>query len=156
METRQKIEILNNCDIKYYSFSKKSAKDGSNLEITKEFNFSRPKNCNNEELVEINLKASNYQHITYNIEDNNDHWFKNLSNILILKEVQALLQLGENFCLPFVNSMNTTIEFAKHIEYNFMRLKIPKIDEVRNRLIPLIKDIPNTSGRIIKIENVRY
>ncbi|KYN15231.1 hypothetical protein ALC57_12529, partial [Trachymyrmex cornetzi] len=50
----------------------------------------------------------------------------NLSNVLIPREVKALLQLGENFCLPIFNINNTIIDFVKHIEHNFFRLKLPR------------------------------
>lgn len=39
-------------------------------------------------------------------------------------EVQSLLQLGENFCLPPRNEEFITIEFIKNIENNLAKLKI--------------------------------
>jgi len=45
-----------------------------------------------------------------------------------------LLQLSENFCLPMFNIKNTVIEFVKHIEHNFVRLKVSNIRETKNRI----------------------
>ena len=46
--------------------------------------------------------------------------------------------------------MNITIDFIKHIEYNFI---IPKITEMRNKIFPLLKDIKNVSKGLTNIEN---
>jgi len=52
-----------------------------------------------------------------------EKWFVNISNTVIPNDVIGLLQLGEGFCLPPDNKMNLLIEYIKHIENSFMRLK---------------------------------
>ncbi|XP_018403508.1 PREDICTED: uncharacterized protein LOC108780336, partial [Cyphomyrmex costatus] len=58
--------------------------------------------------------------------EKNDHWFKNLSNHIIPDNVQILLQLGENFCLPNYNKLTTSIDFVKHIEHSLCSIGLPK------------------------------
>jgi len=141
-------------DIKYYLVINKCTEPANNtvnVYILKKFVF-HPNSNDIDELIEINLTASD-KYITYQITETNDHWLKNLSSTLISKEIKSLLQLGENFYLPNYNIMNITIDFIKHIEYNFMRLIIPKITEMRNKIFPLLKDIKNVSKGLTNIEN---
>ena len=44
------------------------------------------------------------------------------------------------------------IEFVKHIEYNFVGLKLPNIREFRNKIFPLIKGIKQAYANRIDIE----
>ncbi|KYN18582.1 hypothetical protein ALC57_09096 [Trachymyrmex cornetzi] len=74
----------------------------------------------------------------------NNEWFKNLSATHIPPEVQALLQLGQGFCLPNLNVDNARIEFIKDLEHNFFRCKIPNI-KFRNKIFPLLKNMNNTT-----------
>lgn len=65
-------------------------------------------------------------------------WFKNLSSCQIPEDIQGLLQLGDNFSLPFNNKEKTTMEFIKNIEFNIQKLPIPIQMSVRNRSSSII------------------
>jgi len=75
-----------------------------------------------------------------------DKWFVNLSNVTIPKEVQQLLQLGDRFSLPTMNSNlhNTIIEIIKQTENNIINLKNICENEVRNRTISGINKLYNS------------
>lgn len=62
---------------------------------------------------EIILDPSNFKIPITFVFDKQDKWFVNLSNSIIPEEVQSLLQLGENFCLPNINKQKTTIDLIK-------------------------------------------
>jgi len=66
-----------------------------------------------------------------------DKWFINLSGVTIPKEVQQLLQLGDRFALPTMNSNlhNTIIEIIKQTENNITNLKNICENDIRNRTI---------------------
>ena len=68
----------------------------------------------------------------YKIDNVNDDWLINLTDINIPNYVKYILQLGPRFNLPdFVtNNKNMTVEFIKHIENN-----IEKLDEKTKNLI---------------------
>lgn len=51
----------------------------------------------------------------------NEKWFVNLSGVIIPKEVQFLLQLGDRFNLPLMNKKTTAFEFIKCIEQNIIK-----------------------------------
>ncbi|KYN07135.1 hypothetical protein ALC62_01943, partial [Cyphomyrmex costatus] len=57
----------------------------------------------------------------------------NLSSIQIPNEVQFLLQLGDNFSLPFNNFQNIAIELIKNIENNVKKLQTSVHNTIRNR-----------------------
>ena len=65
-----------------------------------------------------------------------DKWFVNLSSFSIPAEVQSLLQLGENFSLPFFNTDKLTTEFIKNIENNIQKLPLSSQAPVRTRSAP--------------------
>ena len=54
--------------------------------------------------------------------------------------MQALFQFSNKFCLSLHNQ-TATVNLIKNIEYNFQRIKLPKISELRNKIFPLIKNI---------------
>jgi len=117
----------------------------------KKFQFQEPKNNNiNNKTIKVNLSASQFKYISYDIFEVNNKWFKNLSNAIIPWKVKALLQLGENFCLPTFNIGNTMI--IKHIEHNFVRLKLSNIKEFRNRIFSLIKRIKQACANKTDVE----
>lgn len=47
-----------------------------------------------------------------------ENWFVNLSTVSIPRDVQVLLQLGENFSLPSFNLDKLTMELIKNLENN--------------------------------------
>jgi len=75
-----------------------------------------------------------------------DKWFVNLSSVTIPKEVQQLLQLGDRFALPTMNSNlhNTIIEIIKQTENNIINLKNICENDVRNRTIFGINKLYNS------------
>lgn len=66
-------------------------------------------------------------------------WFVNLSSVQIPPEVQGLLQLGYNFCLPVMNKKHVTMEFIKYVENNIRKLPTKFRTIFRDRATPLIK-----------------
>ena len=66
-----------------------------------------------------------------------DNWFNNLSSVPIPKNVQSLLQLGENFSLSFFNKDKLSIEFIKSIENNISKLPTGIQMLIRNRSVPI-------------------
>jgi len=70
-----------------------------------------------------------------------DKWFVNLSRQNIPQHVQILLQLGQNFSLPAINTKNNITQFIKNIENNITRLDTDIQTEVRNRSIPLLHNL---------------
>jgi len=47
----------------------------------------------------------------------------NTINFYVPNEIIGLLQLGEDFCLPPDNKSDLIIEYIKHFENGFLRLK---------------------------------
>jgi len=64
----------------------------------------------------------------------------NLSSVQILKKVQHLLQLGENFSLSFINKKDTIFEFIKNIEHNIKRFPKNTQTNIRNFSISIINN----------------
>lgn len=95
-------------------------------------------NCNR---IEIYVEPNSFdkRHPLTRIREG---WFRNLSSVPISKEVQALVQLGENFSLPATDSAKLTTEFIKNIENNLRYLpnNIQMIS--RNRMAPVINKLP--------------
>ncbi|KMQ88038.1 reverse transcriptase [Lasius niger] len=70
-------------------------------------------------------------------------WFVNLSSKHIPQEVQGLLQLGENFSLPTMNTDTITVEFIKCVENNIGKLPANIRHTIRNRTNPIINNLSN-------------
>lgn len=75
----------------------------------------------------------------------NKKWFVNLSSIQIPEDVQCLLQLGDNFSLPFSNRDKLTMDFIKNIECSLTKLPSATQITIRNRSINIINNLPNYS-----------
>lgn len=75
----------------------------------------------------------------------NDKWFINLSTTTIPIHIQSLLQLGDNFSLPFSNINKLTTEFIKNIENNLYKLPVEKIPVIRDRSTSHINRLPSIS-----------
>jgi len=71
-----------------------------------------------------------------------DNWLVNLTPTIIPHDVHCLMQLGENFSLPTQNRKKITIELVKNIEYNTSKFDINTQLTLRNRFIPIIKNLP--------------
>jgi len=91
----------------------------------------------------IELKSENFNCKGASLLEPKDKWFINISGTHIPKDVIGLLQLGENFCLPTLNKDRDIVECIKSVENNFNRHRINNINNFRNLLFPLIKDIKN-------------
>ena len=72
-----------------------------------------------------------------------ENWFVNLSSISIPEEIQSLLQLGDNFSLPFYNTDKLTIEFIKNVENNIHKLPIPAQMTIRTRSSSIFNNLPS-------------
>jgi len=77
-----------------------------------------------------------------------DGWFINFSSIYIPREVQGLLQLGDNFCLSIGSNERAIVEMVKTIEHNIRRLPINNQITIRNRSAPIINKIAGHSFRV--------
>jgi len=91
----------------------------------------------------VELKPENFNCKEVGLLEPKDKWFINTSGTHIPKDVIGLLQLGENFCLPTLNKDRDIVECIKSVENNFNRHRINNINNFRNLLFPLIKDIKN-------------
>lgn len=69
----------------------------------------------------------------------------NLSSADIPGEVQGLLQLGDNFCLPIGSNEKAIVEMVKNIEHNIRRLPIGDQIAIRNRSAPIINKMAGHS-----------
>lgn len=104
------------------------------------FNANEVNTRRNKISVFINIDPNKFIHKTSNIKilDTNNHWFINLSNNIIPKEVSNLLQLGGKFSLPILNNKKKAIhEFIKDVESNNKKYNISNQISIRNTSIPL-------------------
>jgi len=69
----------------------------------------------------------------------------NLSHSIIPKNVQHLLQLGQNFSLLSNDSENNTIQVNKNIENNIINNHDDTQSEVRNRSLPILHNLKSKS-----------
>lgn len=116
-----------------------------NREILEEFSikpFIRPNNSN---AINISLDPSIFQPTPASPLDIKSSWFTNLTNIQIPEEVQGLLQLGENFCLPTNNKQKIVTEFVKSVDHNTNKLSVNSRIRFRNRITPIINNLANFS-----------
>src|SRR5436190_10566126 len=80
-----------------------------------------------------------------NALDINEKWFINLSSMFIPTHIISILQLGNNFSLPFLNKEKLTIEFIKNIENNIYKLPREKIPIIRDRSTSIINRLSSLS-----------
>ncbi|XP_071649570.1 uncharacterized protein [Temnothorax longispinosus] len=73
-------------------------------------------------------------------------WFVNLSSVQFPPDIIHLLQLGDNFSLPYHNKQKILFEFIKSIENNIKTLPIATQTFIRNRSIPIINDLNSDSN----------
>jgi len=87
-----------------------------------------------ESLLNISIQPSDFSLNNQNsLNNNNQKWFINLSNIDIPPKVSCLLQHEEKFSLPFSSDKKTIIhEFIKDIEGNANRVNTHKQIKIRN------------------------
>lgn len=93
------------------------------------------------------MDPSNFKISITSVFDKQDKWFVNLSNSIIPEEVQSLLQLGENFCLPNINKQKTTIDLIKKVEHNISRLPANIRLTIRNRSLQIINKFSHSNIR---------
>jgi len=90
----------------------------------------------------IELDPSCYPLNNNDITVPRDKWFMNSSHRHIPKDVIALLQLGENFCLPPNNKSHLTIECVKHVESNLSKFQHHNFSSMfRSRICSFINQI---------------
>ena len=77
--------------------------------------------------------------------DINEMWFINLSSTSIPTHVRSILQLGNNFSLPFLNKNKLTIEFIKNVESSICKLPRDKIPIIRERSTSVINRLISLS-----------
>jgi len=68
----------------------------------------------------------------------------NHSSRSISPQVLHILQLGDNFALPYKNKNETLIEMIKNIENNIKKLQIPTQNVIRNHSIPIVNNFIST------------
>jgi len=87
--------------------------------------------------------SPNFFNASASIFDIQETWFLNLSNIQIPKEVQLLLQLGNNFNFPSTNIKQITLDLIKNIENSIEKLNKTSKIEARNKIIAIIENMNN-------------
>jgi len=128
---------INSNNIKYYCSTY-----SPNNSIVHKFSFNKHEFSFNDMVYDIEIKQSEYNFTTNNLLEPRDKWFINTSKSLIPNEVIGLLQLGEEFCLPPTNSIDSITQCVKHIENNFSRLQgYNCINNLRNQIFPLINNL---------------
>lgn len=70
-----------------------------------------------------------------------DGWFLNLSNSVVPKKVQLLLQLGDRFNLPLIDKKSTAFEFLKCVEKNIEKKNIEIRSSVRGEATKIIRNM---------------
>ncbi|XP_071578466.1 uncharacterized protein [Temnothorax nylanderi] len=96
-------------------------------------------------LIEVVISPDSVSEAPSTLNEINDKWFINLSSTSIPRDIQCLLQLGDNFSLPVAKPQYLTLEFIKSIEHNLIKFPLAKQTAVRYRLAPIINNIPNYS-----------
>ncbi|XP_067216467.1 uncharacterized protein [Linepithema humile] len=81
------------------------------------------------------------------LDDKHKKWFVNLSDVVIPKEVELLLQLGERFNMPITEKMSMSIEVIKNIERNIERKSEDYKCSVRNDTISIINGFCKGNSR---------
>ncbi|XP_071642143.1 uncharacterized protein [Temnothorax longispinosus] len=110
-----------------------------------QFSFKPTHRLYNDKRTEIEIKVSpeSFVDTQSTFMQINDKWFVNLSSTVIPKDIQCLLQLGNNFSLPVTNKNSVMIEFIKSIENNLKKHSLTHQIAIRNRLINIINNLPN-------------
>jgi len=92
---------------------------------------------------EVTLDPQNFSNIKKfsPLNEVKDKWFVNLSHQDIPYHVQNLLQLGQNFSLPSINTKNNITQFIKNIENNITKLDTDIQTEIRNRCMPMLHNL---------------
>jgi len=95
----------------------------------------------------VKLDPRNYSNIlnTSSFDLINNKWFINFSYVNIPQNIQRLLQLGQNYPLPFTNTKNNIIQLIKNIENNIIKLYQDTQNEIRNRSMPFIHNLMSKS-----------
>lgn len=101
---------------------------------------------------QITLKPSSFQDPSPSPLHINDQWFVDLSSTQIPTEVQGLLQLGENFCLPTNNEQKIVTEFIKCVDHNTNGLPSHLRLTVRNRVTPILYNLSNYSFKYTSLD----
>jgi len=131
--------------IKYFCQVSNNHRTNENDQEDKRFCFSSPtiRHTVNKDLVEVNLDPKEYSTIKKfsPLNDVNDKWFINLSHHNIPRQVQCLLQLGQNFSMPVINIKNSITQLIKNIENNIIKLDAEIQTEIRNRSIPILHNM---------------
>jgi len=66
---------------------------------------------------------------------------------------QCLLQLGNNFSLPYTNKKHISMEFVKNIENNIKNFESPTQNIIRNRAIPIVNSFFSHCPQINKFDS---
>ena len=51
--------------------------------------------------------------------------------------------MGENFCLPVLDTNRSLLEFIKCVEHNLRKLPVGLRSTIRNRVLPIINNLTN-------------
>lgn len=89
---------------------------------TFEFSFNPPQRHPTPSSFEILIEPQSFHKSSSSALSIKDKWFVNLSSVHIPLEVQGLVQLGENFCLPSTDKDLIITNFLKNIE---IRQQVP-------------------------------
>jgi len=112
------------------------------------FSLSNPSwdNLDTTDMGSVTIDPSNFsEHLpTSSLSSIRNNWFLNLSSVTIPPQIQCLLQLGENFSLPNNNKKEMILENIKDVENNIKKLTTPTQDIIRNRSIPIIKNVASS------------
>jgi len=112
----------------------------------KHYSFALPSNDRqkfNQDPRTVCIKPLEYKDYkpTSSITSLRTKWFLTLSGKFIPTNVQQLIQLGENFSLPIHESNKVKLDFAKNIEVNIKKLPNSTHEYIRNKSIPIIKNL---------------
>jgi len=112
----------------------------------KSFSFSLPHHEKQQEVHDsgnISLHPSSFtgQQLSPSFSSLREKWFLNLSSYPIPKNVQYLIQLGDNFSLPIFDKNKARIEFIKSIECSIKKFPKSTHINIRNRSIPILNEL---------------
>jgi len=106
---------------------------------------------------EIVINPSTFSQTTNSssLENINNKWFINLSNHIIPKKVQCLLQHGDNFAIPTTNTKKICFEIMKNLENNSCKINFDTFEAIRNRTISILNNhTPNHSIANLNIKKI--
>ena len=135
--------------------NKKAQHVRSNI-VTYFYNLPLPNSNSQYSLTDLSTSSSNKPNIEINISppsnlqsqnplDIKEKWFINLSSTSIPTHIRSILQLGDNFSLPFLNKEKLTIEFIKNVENNLCKLPREMIHTIRDRSTTIINRLSSWS-----------